>query len=173
MTTRDHWVKLRASAATLERAREEALAMKAKHGEGFFEGDATSGRLAEYAIDYWARWHGWPVELNGGFDSKPDLVVNGWRLGAKGRSIPMSYMHDAWALVTAKQQRRPWDYWVFCAVLKEDMTRVWIMGCLTPLEMREAGSMADPGNRKVAALKVTADMLTKPVEFERLLALPR
>lgn len=167
------WVSLRATPETIAAMRAKADAMKSKHGYGFFDDDRFAGHLAELALAAWARSNRLPVVEHGGYDDLPDLEINGWGVGCKGRSIARRYLDDVWAIVTKEQADRPWDWWAFSAVVKEDPSEAYFMGAIPPDLMRDRADLVDIGNRGVPCLQLPVGCLTPPRLFTSCVALPK
>lgn len=163
------WVKLRASEETVEAAVAWNAAQKARYGEGIFKHDGTCGRISELAIKAWAERHAIPVVHNGGYDDKPDLVLNGHAIGAKGRWAAAD-VGDTMPLVPWKHRNQRWSYWAWCAVPRHELTEVWFMGAISTIWMREIGERWEGPHSP--ALRCSRERLIGPADFLDLISRP-
>jgi hypothetical protein len=132
-------------ARTVEWAKAKDAAWKQKYGAGLFDAKdgAWHGYLGELVVAAWARSRGCRAKINGGFDSKPDVEINGFGFGVKTVSLKRDLVHRIYAIVPDEHLGKEWDYWIFLAVIKEEPHETYILGATTPAFFRENATAAN------------------------------
>lgn len=130
---------------TVEWARAKDAVWKKRYGSGLFDAKdgAWHGYLGEFVVAAWARSNGCDAKVNGGFDSKPDVEINGFGFGVKAVSLKRELLHRIYAIVPDEHLKKEWDYWIFLAIVKEEPHETYIVGAATPSFFREHARAAN------------------------------
>ena len=112
--------------------------------QGADEGyDGWWGKLGEVFVAAWADHKGYRRELHGGFDKKPDIVIEGVEFGIKTTFNRGGY-DKARCLIPDQQIWHPWDYWLFVCI-EEAPSRIHLVGACPPSYFLEVATGVKKG----------------------------
>jgi hypothetical protein len=129
--------------AKAERERRDRL-----HGAGRYIANYTSrwvGCLAERGLARWLRENGVSYEWNGGFDERPDFVIDVQAVGVKCQIVKVPFRGHYPVVVPEQQRAREQEPVLFFAAYEQPMNRLVLLGAVAADAFFEQAKFVDVG----------------------------